>query len=79
MSHADAADRPQIDPRTPPCRHLRNKGMFIYTDDSSRAMHEGHDSNHCWCIHTMKAFGPDDELVAGDDCRNPERGCYEAF
>jgi hypothetical protein len=64
-------------PRTAPCRHLRNKGMYVYTDIALGDAHDDYDTAMYWCLQTMKGFGPDDEPVRGDDCRNPERSCYE--
>ena len=63
-----------------PCRHLRNKGMYVYTDGTSSGnTHEDYDNTIYWCDKTLKGFGPDDEMVAGDDCRDPNRSCYEPF
>jgi hypothetical protein len=69
---------PVIEPRTgPPCRHLRNKGMYVYTDDFASGAYNGSDSSIYWCLRSMTAFGPDDDLVDGQECRNPDRSCYE--
>ena len=62
-----------------PCRHLRNKGMYVYSDGISGERHEDYDNSIYWCLNTMKGFGPDDDFVSGPDCRNPERTCYEAL
>jgi hypothetical protein len=77
MSSTDPADLPVVDPAAPPCRHLRNKGMYVYTDGATRASHPGYDNAIHWCLRTMKDIGPDDGLVGRDDCRNAERPCYE--
>jgi hypothetical protein len=69
---------PVVDPVLgPPCRHLRNKGMYVYTDGSGGESHDGYDNTIFWCLQTMKEFGPDEDLVDGRECRNPERSCYE--
>ena len=60
-----------------PCRHLRHKGMYVYTDGISHEAHEGYDNTIYWCLNTMKSFGPDDDMVDGQGCRNPGRTCYE--
>ncbi len=60
-----------------PCRHLRNKGMYVYTDGSGGETHEDYDNTIYWCNLSMKSFGPDDDHVNGTDCRNPSRSCYE--
>jgi hypothetical protein len=78
MSTADPNDLPIIGPTTSvPCRHLRNKGMYVYTDGFGGEPHDDYDSTAYWCLKTMKGFGPDDDFANGVDCRNPERSCYE--
>lgn len=63
-----------------PCRHLRNKGMYVYTDGNfDEAKDEDNDNSIYVCLNTMKSFGPDDEYVDGRECRNPSRACYEAL
>ena len=53
--------------------------MYVYSDGQGREAHEDYDNTIYWCLKTMKEYGPDDEMVAGPDCRNPERTCYEPF
>jgi hypothetical protein len=78
MSSAEPnGDLPVVEPTSAPCRHLRNKGMYVYTDGLGGEPHEGYDNTIYWCLKTMKEYGPDDDVVAGDDCRNPARSCYE--
>lgn len=60
-----------------PCRHLRSKGMYVYTDGQSGESHDDYDNTIYWCLKTMQAFGPDDDQVDGGQCRNPGRSCYE--
>ena len=36
-------------------------------------------SSACWCQRTMKAIGPDDDLVGLRECREASRPCYEPF
>ena len=64
---------------TVPCRHLRNKGMYVYSDGNGGQTHEDYDNTIYWCVKTMKEYGPDDEIVAGPDCHNTLRTCYEPF
>ena len=71
-----SAEVPEAELGTP-CRHLRNKGMFIYTDGSNPNPHYDYDNTIYWCLHTMKSYGPDDGLVSGDDCRDTSRTCYQ--
>ncbi len=77
MSSADSSELPIVDPATPPCRHLRNKGMYVYTDGSGGESHEDYDNTIYWCLQTMKSYGPDDEYVSGEECRCTTRSCYE--
>jgi len=51
--------------------------MYIYTDGLGGRTEEGYDHSSCWCLKTMKNFGPDDDLVSGQDCRDESRSCYE--
>jgi len=69
---------PVVEPSVP-CRHLRNKGMYVYTDvdDHDHDRHPDYDNTVFWCLRTMKGFGPDDDFVERDECRNPTRPCYE--
>ena len=76
---AEPGALPPATPAAAPCRHLRNKGMYVYSDGSDESTGYDEDDDHSvyWCLKTMKNFGPDDEMVAGRDCRNPSRSCYE--
>ena len=61
-----------------PCRHLRNKGMYVYTDGNfDEPKDEENDNSIYVCLSTMKSFGPDDDYVDGRECRNPGRSCFE--
>ncbi len=77
MSSPENSELPLADPASPPCRHLRNKGMYVYTDGHGGTSHEDYDNSIYWCLKTMKGYGPDDLDAGGDDCRNPSRSCYE--
>jgi hypothetical protein len=77
MSSPENSGLPVIDPAAPVCRHLRNKGMFVYTDGSAGEAHEDYDSTVYWCNQSMKDFGPDDDHVGSLECRNTSRPCYE--
>jgi hypothetical protein len=71
------SDLPVVDPATPVCRHLRNKGMYVYTDAIGAEEHDDYDNTIYWCNLTMKNFGPDDEYVGRDECQVRSRTCYE--
>ena len=60
------------------CRHLRSKGMFVYTDVINvDEVEEGYDNTVYWCQKSQKDMGPDQGFVGRQDCRNTERACYE--
>lgn len=63
--------------RPAPCRHLRSNGMYIFDGVSGDAEGEEYEPSSCWCLHTMKNFGPDDAFVSVQECRDTERKCYE--
>jgi len=73
-----AADDPGPPRPGPPCRHLRFKGMYVYTDDSAAEEPLDYDNTIFWCQKTLKDLGPDEGFVGREDCRDPARGCYEA-
>ncbi len=61
----------------PPCRHLRNKGMYVYTDGSYDPSNRDDEGTIYWCLQTMKGFGPDDDYVDRESCCDGSRPCYE--
>ncbi len=62
---------------TPRCRHLRSNALYLF--DALPEDDEGYEygSSACWCQHTMKSIGPDDDLVGLQECRVADRTCYE--
>ena len=66
-------------PTAAPCRHLRSKGMYVYSDGIAGEPSDGVDNSIYWCLKTLKSFGPDDSYVDGCECRAPGRSCYEPF
>ncbi len=62
--------------RTGPCRHLRHKGMYVFTDGSRDDDEHDDDSSVYWCLQTMKGYGPDDDVVDRAGCCKPGRECY---
>lgn len=79
MSSPESIEPSVEEPPASPCRHLRNKGMYVYTDGPGGEPEDGCDNSIYWCLQTMKGYGPDDELVDGRDCRTASRSCYEPF
>ena len=59
-----------------PCRMLRSKGMYVYTDGPGES-HGDYDNTAYWCLRTHKTFGPDDDLAQKDLCCDPSRSCYQ--
>jgi hypothetical protein len=79
MDNIEPNQLPVVEPLAAACRHLRNKGMYVYTDGQGDDAEDDFDASVYWCFNTMKSFGPDDESVGGRECRNPSRSCYEAI
>jgi hypothetical protein len=77
MAETTPNDRPVVTVRSPVCRHLRTNGMYIFDGASEGAADDDYEPSACWCLQTMKSFGPDDDLVGRRDCRNAGRSCYE--
>ena len=77
MSSSEQGDLPVLESTGVPCRHLRHKGMFVYTDGSDGETHDDYDNTVYWCLKTMKGFGPDDDLVGAEECCSTARSCYE--
>jgi hypothetical protein len=77
MSDGDPNGPPLVDASVEPCRFLRNKGMYVYTDGLGNEPHADYDNTIYWCLKTMKGFGPDDEFVGREECCDGSRSCYE--
>ncbi len=77
MNTTNPNDLPVVDSVGSPCRHLRSKGMYIYTDGHGGQDHDDYDNTAYWCLKSMKNFGPDDELVGRHECNDQSRNCYE--
>jgi hypothetical protein len=76
MAEDNASELPVVDSADAPCRFLRNKGMYVYTDGGGED-HADYDNTIYWCLKSMTGFGPDDESVGKDECGNSSRPCYE--
>jgi hypothetical protein len=59
------------------CRHLRSNGMYIFDNLSDGNEDDDYQPSACWCLHTMKNYGPDDDFVGRRECRDSGRSCYE--
>lgn len=59
------------------CRFLRCRGAYAEIPGMTtwEAGTSGIDAY--WCLRTMEAFGPDEQLVYADQC-NVARGCFSA-
>jgi hypothetical protein len=77
MESIQPDELPVIQQPSSPCRHLRNKGMYVYTGGGQEETEDDYDSTNYWCFETMKSFGPDDQFVGGRQCRDSSRSCYE--
>ncbi|WP_165075330.1 hypothetical protein [Paludisphaera rhizosphaerae] len=61
----------------PLCRHIRSKGMYVYTDVPEHEGHADYDNTIFWCQKTLKDIGPDQGFVGREDCCATSRRCYE--
>ena len=77
MSSADPNGLPVAETAGPPCRHLRSKGMYVYTDGLGGESHDDYDNTIYWCLQTMKDLGPDDDTAGREECCRTSRSCYE--
>ena len=75
-----AAAEPAVAPlvASPFCRDIRSKKYYFLQEMPTEVHHLRDASNHCWCLRTVQAFGPDGELVRPEDC-NADRGCYRSL
>jgi hypothetical protein len=64
-------------PRAGLCRYLRSNGMYIFDAQPGGSDDPDYEPSGCWCLQTMKLFGPDDDLVGPQECRDSDRACYE--
>lgn len=58
------------------CRHFRQKRMYIQGAGPNPQAFEPASFAHCWCLRTLRQYGPDDASVEPEGCR-PGRGCFE--
>jgi hypothetical protein len=77
MADIEPNDLPIAESIASPCRHLRTKGMYVFSDGPPEGGDDEDDHAIYWCLKTMKNFGPDDEMVGGRECREASRSCYE--
>jgi hypothetical protein len=65
--------------KSPICKHLRTKKMYIPAQAGEvQAEPDGatsHGACHCWCNQTLTEVGADDQPVHLDLCRTG-RACY---
>ncbi len=57
------------------CRFLHSKGMYIEANEPGDEHPVG--DGHFWCARNQRMYGPDEQLVGDEFCRNPARSCYE--
>ena len=59
------------------CRHLRTKMSYIPDPDNQEAWRsEDSTTRQYWCARTMQTAGPDNGLVAPQECGRG-RSCYK--
>ena len=59
------------------CRYLRTKSVYVPDFDDMESWRTGDTTTQqYWCLRTMITAGPDNDLVAPEQCQ-PERSCYK--
>lgn len=62
-------------PDQPICQHLRTKGSYIPDLRNEHYMEIHHPYNQYYCLKTLHAVGPDDDVVCPADC-TMARSCF---
>ncbi len=57
------------------CKHLRSKQYYMAASAHPSGSNSGAPIA-CWCLKTMKAFGPDYQRASDDHCTSSRR-CFE--
>lgn len=63
---------------SPFCAALRSKKFYFLERPPQVPADLLDASNHCWCLHTMQALGPDGEQADPQGC-TAGRACFEAW
>jgi hypothetical protein len=61
------------------CIHLRCKSMLVFGENYEMDPEYQAGMTEFWCLLTAKGQGPDGEEASMNQCRNPERSCYQEF
>lgn len=62
-------------PDEPICKHLRTKASYIPDLRDEHYMEVHHAYNHYFCLKTLHAVGPDDDIVCPEECTS-KRACF---
>ncbi len=60
------------------CRNFRSKKMYTAGGDPSYDELSADSYAHCWCLTTLREFGPDQKICDLTRCL-PGRSCFEAL
>ena len=74
MSFIKNPDHPEL----PICQNLRTKASYVPDMRDEHYMEVHHPYNNYFCLKTLEAYGPDDDVVCPEDC-TPERICFVAL
>jgi hypothetical protein len=77
MADTESNELPIVQAIGSTCRYLRSNGMYLFGDGQDDPENNEYSSSSCWCLETMKTFGPDDRMVGHRECRDATRSCYE--
>ena len=71
------SELPQVP--APRCIHLHSKAMAVHGEGYEHDPDYQAGLTDFWCLQTAKGLGPDDGDVNMQECRNPERACYQEY
>lgn len=59
--------------------HLCCKSMLVYGEAFENDPDFQSGQVNFWCVQTSKGLGPDGDEVSLEECRNPERSCFQEY
>jgi len=72
MSFIKNPDHPEL----PICKHLRTKASYVPDLRNEHYMSVHHPYSPYFCLKTLRAIGPDDDVVCTEEC-TPNRVCFQ--
>ena len=63
----------------PRCRYINCKAMLVYGEDFETDPDYISGATEFWCDCTGTGIGPDGSGVGIEECKDPERTCFQEF